>query len=280
MSGLNLTGKAQPGDYLLGRGRILAAPILASGKPGAFRDLGNAPNFSVTISTENVEHQSSRAATRITDVDAVLSLKAELSFTLDEMNFQNVADFFLGTSTAAAYTNPAIAGYSAEVLTDSVETGRWYNLENSAGLRPKDIDAGDLTVRRDPSGTPATLTLNTDYEVNTDLGLIFFVVGGAVSDGDEIDVELAAKAGAAASINRMNALVGGVTSYALKFISLDGVVSAKKQEWNFHSVALKPDGEVPLIGDEFATMDFTGVCAASETAFASNPYFNVEDAQA
>ena len=65
---------------------------------------------------------------------------------------------------------------------------------------------------------------------------------------------------------------------AVKFISIDGCDSNKVQEWQFHRVNLKPEGELPLIGDEFATMGFTGVAQSEEQAYPTCPYFSVTDA--
>lgn len=280
MPGLNLTGRAQPGDYLLGRGRLYLAPLLPDGTPDCFRDVGNAPDLSLTVTTESVEHQSSRQGTRVIDADCILSLKIELGFTLDELNFQNLAEFFLGDSTAAAYTNPTIAGVTDQPLTASAKKGVWYQLvDGVSGDRCLDVEAGNLTVRRDPSGTPVTLVQDTDYEVDGPNGMIFILSTSAtVIVGDELDFSLTADAGANSNIHQMCALTSGVKNVAVKFISIDGCDSGKVQEWQFHRVSLKPEGELPLIGDEFATMGFTGVAQSEESAYPNCPYFSVTDA--
>ncbi len=280
MPGLNLTGRAQPGDYLLGRGRLYLAPLLADGTPDCYRDVGNATDLSLTVTTESVEHQSSRQGTRVVDADCILSLKIEIGFTLDEMNYQNLAQFFLGDATAAAFTNPAIAGVTNQPITTSAKKGVWYQLvDGVSGDRIYDIETANLSVRRDPSGTPVVLVQGTDYEVDEDNGMIFILSTSAtVIVGDELDFTLAADAGANPNIHQMCALTSGVTNVAVKFVSLDGCDSDKVQEWQFHRVNLKPEGELPLIGDEFATMGFTGVAQAENQAYPTCPYFSVTDA--
>ena len=280
MSGLNLTGRPQPGDYLLGRGKVMAAPILPDGTPGAFRHLGNSPNFAVNVTTENIEHQTSLQSVRVTDADCILSLKAEVAFDLDELNFQNLADFFLGDAVQAGYVNPAIAGFAATAVTASAEQGRWYDILSPTGLKPKGFTSGTVTVVSDSGGAATALVEGTDYELDLVHGMIFLIAGGAAAVGLDITVAVAANVGAPANINQVRALTQGVTAVAVRFHSLDGCDAGKQQEYKFHSVTLKPDGELPLIGDEFATISFSGVAAASLTAYPTSPYFTIEDAQA
>ena len=88
MPGLNSTGAPDTRDYTLGRGIVRLAALTAAGLPdlNGFRDLGNAPEFNITVAVEDVRHQSSRTQLKFTDKRCTVSQEVGLSFILDEMD--------------------------------------------------------------------------------------------------------------------------------------------------------------------------------------------------
>lgn len=275
----NTTGLAQPEQYALGRGKVFYAAIdSTTGKPddSGWRFMGNCPAFSVTIEREALEHESSQSGLKVTDKTVTQKLSVSLQFDLDEINDENLALWSAGET--ATHTNPAIAGFSANVITDAAVLGRWYDIVNSAGERAYDIDATKLTVRRDPSGTPATLVKDTDYTVDTKMGRIFLLTtSGTVVDGDEVDVALSADAGAS-PVYEVRALTSSdLLSGALKFIQENPANGDKQREYQFHTVDIAPDGDFSLIGDDWATLSFSGSVQKNELADIDAPYYRVRD---
>lgn len=271
MAGLNLTGQANTADYNLGRG-ILYLATLSNGLPdvNGWRDLGNCPEFNASVEVETLDHQSSRQGLRVTDKSVVVSQTVNLSFQLDEVNFQNLALFFSGAASQNALVNPAVAGVTNVALTSAVKLGRWYDLKDANGVRIYDITPGNLSVREDVDGTPATLVQGTDYTVDAKMGRIFFLTTGGATEGEDVDFSLTADAGAVAP-DEVKALTQTNVIAALKFISENPADNDRKTEYVFHQVQLRADGDFPLIGDEFTQMGFTAVAESNVLADPDSP---------
>lgn len=278
MAGMNLTGLPQTGNYNLGRGKLYLAELVNGlPGPGGWRDLGNAPEFNVNVEVETLEHQSSREGLKTVDKEVVISQKIGLTFQLDEINFQNLALFFSGSSTAAALTNPAIAGVVAKQITSALALGVWYDLtseDGQAGIRVYDIDKTNLVLTEDPGGTPQVLVQDTDYLVDEKMGRVFITTTGAATVTDELDYTLAADAGAV-DPDEVKSLTQTNVTAALKFISENPADNDKQTEYKFHQVQLKADGDFALIGDEFTTMGFTAVSESNIVADADSPFVTV-----
>lgn len=161
MPGINLTGAPNTRDYVVGRGKIrFAKNDPATGLPDAdgFRDLGNAPEFTITETTEELKHANSRDCLKFTDKRFVLSQEVGIGFKLDETrNFQNLA-FFLSGDTQT-YTNPHTATLTDVVQASDLKVGNWYEMRNAAGQRLYNLDAVGLVYVLE--------TVNAAEEVNT-----------------------------------------------------------------------------------------------------------------
>src|SRR5262245_43608037 len=139
--GKNTSGLPNTGDYVLGRGKVYGALIdTVTEKPTAagWRDLGNAPEFTLSLETEKLEHQSSMEGLKVVDKEVTLSQKMSIGFSLDEINDQNLSEWLSGET--ASHTNTAIAGFSNVTQSSAVVLGRWYDLVNGSGERAYDID--------------------------------------------------------------------------------------------------------------------------------------------
>lgn len=278
---LNTTGQAKTEDYNLGRGTVYVAE-LTSGLPGdaGWRDLGNCPEFNISVDVETLKHESSRAGLRITDKEVVTKQEINVSFTLDELNFQNLALFFSGTASAAALTNPAVAGITERTFVTSCPDyaavgGRWYDIESAAGVRAYDISAANLTLNSDTGGADNTLVEGTDYTVDEKMGRVFILSTATLVDaGDDLTYTLAADAGAVAP-DEVKALTQTNARVALKFISENPANGDKQTEYDFHQIQLKPDGEFPLVGDEWTTVGFTGTAETNTTRDPDSPTLTI-----
>lgn len=278
MPGLNLTGLPNTNDYNLGRGIVFFGVIDAiTGLPVNYRDLGNAPEFNVSIESETLEHQSSRLGLKSTDKEVVISQKMSLSLTLDEINFQNLAQLFSGVT--ATHTNPAIAGF-AEILdfvaAANVVLGRWYDLKDSTGERVYDIQqTADVLLENGSAGNPGVLVDGTDYTLDLKMGRFFLLTTATnIVNGEEIDFTLTANA-SAVNLDEVQALTTTSVVGGLKFISENPASNDHQTEYMFHQVSLKAEGDFSLIGDEFTQMQFTAVAEKNALADATSPTLTV-----
>jgi hypothetical protein len=273
----NLTGLPNTGDYTLGRGIVYESGIVTSTeKPddNGWRDLGNAPEFNVSIETEKLEHKSSRAGLQVVDKEVILSQKMTINFSLDELNDENVASFLSGET--AAHTNVAIAGFANYEMVAAVVLGRWYDIVNSSGERAYDIDTTDLALT-ETSGAPVALVENTDYTLDLKMGRIFLLSTATnIAAGEPMSVELTAEA-TAKPVEEVRGLTQGNIVRAIKFIGENPANSNKKREYQFHKVTLASEGDLALIGDEYAVMAFSGTVEQSTLADADAPYVRIRD---
>ncbi len=259
----NLTGRPNTRDYYLGRGIIYLAILDEDQLPGPWRDLGNAPAFTATLTSEELLHQASRTGLKVTDKRITLSQDIGLAFSVDELSAENQALFFGGTVTSV--TNPAVAGVGTMMapieITDDATLGRWYDLRTvytGAGV-PTSFSATSVPKIRRTSGTPMDLVIDTDYLINHETGQVFLKTDAVnVAATDTVAWYSAADASAPANIERVQALDAGVQTYALKFVAENPASDSEKTVYEFYSVSISADGDLALIGEEFAQANFTG----------------------
>jgi len=247
-------------DYLLGRGRLFFAELGADGKPGPFRDLGNAPEFRISITTEKITHKSSREGTAFTDAEVVLSQEGTFNFQLDEFNHDNYALFTSGDKSSE--TNAAVAGLTMTIT--NAQAGRWYDLEDSSGNRAYGIDPSKLDL--EISG-PTSLVKDLDYLVDERFGRIFIIEDGD-GDGATITVTLDANA-LAPDLNAVRGMTKTTVKGALKFISVNPANNGFEEEIQFWKCSLTADGDTSLIGDDWSNMPFSGTIERN-TAYPDN----------
>ena len=266
---INRTGQANPNDYVLGRGRLSAAALDGSGNPRTWRDLGNAPELTLSIDVEDITHVSSRKGARKTDKRIVLETTMNVGFVLDEVqNFENLALWLFGTAAAQSNTL-SFAEWEMIPITEIVVDGtqvrpRHYLVRDSSGNRAFDLQSGSNLTLEEAVGTgPVSLTEGVDYEVDVKLGSIFLLDSTnvrtiAVTNGNGINVTLAATGGAA-NIDQVEALTSSTVIVALRYELENPADADHEVEYLWPKVTLAADGDLSLIGEEFATMTFSGV---------------------
>lgn len=278
MSGPNTTGLPNTEDYNLGRGIIYIAEIdSATGKPDnkGWRDLGNAPEFNVTVDAETLEHRSSREGLQSTDKEVLISQDMDLSFALDELNDENLSMFFSGEK--ATHTNAAVAGFTKyemiSAASGGVVLGRWYDIVDSSGNRAYDVETANLTLN---NGDDETLLVeNTDYTIDSELGRFFLLSTATnIAAGEAIDVTLSADGGAR-NVYEVRGLTQTNVTVALKFVAENPANDDKQREYQFHQVDLKADGDFALISDEFSQMNFTAAAEKNSLGSPDSPTLTI-----
>lgn len=272
----NTAGTADTTSYNLGRGRIYFAALVA-GIPIAWRDMGNAPEFTITGDEETLQHFSSRGGLKQLDKEVTLTKSLGLTFKLDELTLENLAALFSGTS--ASVTNGAVAGFAEYnmIVAANVAVGHWYDIKNSTGVRCYDIRATDLVVKSS-NATPVTLVKDTDYTVDLVQGRIFLLssssaVATIISNGENVRVSLAAHA--AGTITEVRALAQSAITGALKFIAENPANNDEQTEIQFHQVTLKADGDTSLIGDDWSQLPFKATAEKNTTYDANSPTMSI-----
>lgn len=270
--GQNLTGKPQPKFYVLGRGRLLLAQNdVTTGLPSAYRHLGNCPAFATTVEIEEFTHRSSLSGFSEVDARAVTSREIGLSFSLDELSFENMGLFFNGTVNTVV--NPAVAGVTATVVESTVTLGMWYQLltaYDGTGV-PVSLDPVTPALTLTETGTPTVLVEDTDYEIDPETGFVFLLsTATGIAAGEELDYAIGASAGAPATIAQVKALQDTNKEYTLQFISVNPLNNDEEIVYEFHRVSISADGDMNLIQENDASVaQFSGT-ALKNSAVGAN----------
>ena len=264
---INTTGTPTTNDYWIGRGILYLAELNADDTPKSFKDVGNVPELTLTVDSENYDHFSSRAGLKVLDKSIVIEQTANTSFILENVkDFGNLKRFFSGD--AAAYVNPAAAGYSgATLVTDgNIEANAWYTLVDNDGKPVFQIDKAKVTVQT-TDGTPVVLVLDTDYTVNEVSGMIFLndtaTVQSAITGAVGLTSTLAVDANAG-TVDVMQAQTKSAVTVALRFIG-ENAADGTKLTVDMHKVTISADGDFSLISDEVTQAPMTGSVEKSET---------------
>lgn len=280
MSQLNTANQSSPNFYNLGRGKLFFSALTNGIPSGGWRDLGNAPAFSVSSEEETLEHKSSQSGLATTDKKVTISRTTNVSFDLDEISFDNLADWFSGNAEANVTALANTTAYADEVILGtgahngdpsgpdmtSYSLDKWYEIYDSSGNRVYGIPAN--AVIEDGA---TTADEGTDYRIDRDAGLIMIISGGKFLANDPVTLTVTM----ASTVDEVRAFEQGSVTGALKFVSVNPANNDDVREWQFHQVTLSSDGDLSLIGDEFTTMSFTGVVEKNEAADADSPYVTI-----
>lgn len=234
-------------QHTYGSGEISFARYLANTEtPGAYRYLGNTPEFTVSSEQETLPHMDVDHGIRYQDDEIVTSQSLGGTVVTDNINQENVALYFTGTSG---------------IITDSSATAA---IENIAEIQIGTYHLGVTTIK--PTGVrhisnvvvtngvtglgAVTYVAGTDYVVDGISGTVTFLEGGTIEAGDpaKITYDIAA--------NSREQVVSGNDSIvgALKFKSFNP--AGPRRDYFMPKVRLSPQGEFALKGDDWLTIPF------------------------
>jgi hypothetical protein len=289
MPGVNATGQPKTSDYNLGRGTVYFSSHDTNSLPdtvAGYRDLGNAPEFNISIETETLEHQSSRQGLKVTDKEVLVSQKVNLSLTLDEINFENLSSLLSGTVHDDVANTGALT--DAWVCATAWTAGRWYDVytddprPGTDGVRVYDLSArgsdpdGAGTIAVSDGTTTKTYPTDADYSdyflFDASAGRIFLPVGGYSTAAP---VTITTNTAGDTPIHEVRGLQATSAVGCLKFVAENPAAGDHRTEYQFHQVSLKAEGDFSLIGDEFSTMSFTAVAESNILADADSPILTV-----
>lgn len=309
--GLNTSGTLDTGEYTLGRGIVYLA-ALVSNLPTAYRDIGNTTEFNITIETETLEHQSSRSGLAVIDKEIVTSQKMSLSLTFDSINSQNLALFFSGdvanqnlvaaTDTVAATTSvfrkqEIVAGSVTETAFDTDDQPFWFDLfrDRYAGspnlTRLYNVEGDTTTNAWNTAGAgvvleatdsasmnAADLEEGTHFTVDRVMGRIFITTAGMTvlrtSSRSRIRTKTAQTIAPAANttVDEVRALRQTSVAVAMKFVQENPANNGSMDEYQFHKVTLRSEGDFSLIGEDWTQGQLSGTVEENTTADPDSPY--------
>lgn len=241
--------------YVVGRGEIhFAAFINEDQQHRGFRYIGNTPEFSLNLESENLDHFSSERGLRDKDASPVIEVARSLSIVTDEIKPENLAMFLLGTTAVVADAGGAVV----EEAIDNVIPGNTYQLGESAadGVGNMGVtfpgSGGTLFTVTDDAGTPVTFDATDDYLVDPVRGLLTIVEGGAITDGTNLLVSYTVEAK-----SRQRTTAGAVqVAGALKFVEYNAY--GENKVWNIPSVSLSPNGDLNLKAEDWQQIPLSG----------------------
>ena len=226
------------------------------------RDLGNAPAFAFNIALEKLEHFSSRGGLKAKDKEVISQITPGVTFTLDEVNKDNLAMLALGETLTVTQAGATISGEVHEA-----HPGRRIVLT--------DRDASSVIVTG-PSGTPTyDHGVGNDYLIDTELrddviGRILILEGGSITEGELLEVDYTSAATEWIEIRAFNETI---VEGRLRFVSDNPV--GTQQELEVWRCSLTPTGDTAMIGDDWSTLGFTGEILKDSTGHPDSPYMTI-----
>lgn len=231
-------------NYTLGRGKVYISRYANGVADGAYRYIGNTPEFSLNIESETLDHYSSDEGIREKDDSVPLEVNRTGSMTTDNIDPSNVALFFFGSESVI--TQASVAS-SVETLS-TIEAGNGYKLGVTAG-NPAGffgIDPTGFQVNVNPAASGTLLVVDVDYEIDYENGMIHFLDGSLLAvDGVDIDVTYAVAASTRSRVISGSEPIECAIRYVTKNPKGDNC------SFFFPYVKLTPNGDYALKGDEW-----------------------------
>lgn len=249
-------------NYTVGRGRLFFDLFLpGTNKPTGERYFGNTPSFGPSNETEMLDHYSSEAGIRQKDESVMLQIDQNGSFTCDNINLDNIALFFLGEKI----TQTILASDDNISLFPDMVKGRYFQLgmtdETPDGINHVDnvvvgyaAQGATVPASGDLTAIPAVtvVTAANNYEVDLRRGRVYVEPDAEdIPDGSQLVIGFSIKGQSRNLVIGKNQTIYG----ALRFLADNPV--GENRNYFYPKVALSPDGDYDLKGDEWQVMGFT-----------------------
>jgi len=268
------SGRYDPSNITLGRGRLYFSTHSADGVPVEYRDLGNVVSMTASMESSDLDHFNTRGGVKFTDGSVFIQQKHSLSFELDEISLDNIALWFSGTTgIGTGYNGVLIAAGDNGVNTGTPTLGRWYDLYKTITGPPtinpqgdRVYDLGVVSVTSTPTGVEGV-----NYLIDYKMGRIFFIKNTATPITTFTTLSVAANGVADATYEEARLFTGQALKGSLKLVQINPRNSNEMREWQWHSVQLMPSGSMDLIGDDWSSMEFNGTASQSTEGSTTSP---------
>lgn len=216
-------------NYTLGRGKLHFSRFKnGTQNPEGFRYIGNTPEFNLTIESENLDHFSSDYGIREKDDSVLLEVNRSGTMITDNIDPENIALFFLGSSSLAAITS---ASGLTETLAD-VKPGHSYKLGQSSnnpagyfGVNPAGFSAYTGSA---PTAATGTVTFGDvgDADDTITIGGQVYTMKASPANPYDVDIGATAAESAANLAAAINAGSGAGTAYGTGTIANTDVTAS------------------------------------------------------
>lgn len=247
-----ITADLNSKNYVLGKGQVFfdrfanGVSVTGATVGEGERYFGNAPSFSTSSSAENLDHFSSEGGLKTKDSSVQLSLNRTGKMTCDNINAENIALFFQGSTSTM--TQASATGVVHTVT--AAKKGRFYQLGASASLPTGHRKVSNVVVKKG-AGFTTTVVATGNYEVDTDLGRIYIESNAANIADEDIQITYDVAATTYEHILSANNAIYG----AIRFVANNP--QGTNRDYYFPYVKLAPDGDYSLIGDDWQSIGFT-----------------------
>ena len=209
--------------------------------PAGFRYLGMTEEFNVKTEAQMLDLYDTDHGIKELSTSVPVQTNRTGSFTANDIQPENLALFFFGTSSLLTQT-----AASALTETFTVKKGQSYILglsnTNPTGLRNVTVNSAKVAT--------VTKAVGTDYTLDAARGILSIASDGSIDDGASVVVNYDAAAVTRDFIVSGNTPIQG----ALQFRAFNPV--GKQFDYYMPCVRLTPNGDFSLKGDQWQKMPF------------------------
>ena len=251
-------GTPDPNNLYVGAGAVYFDRFDSAGLSTGLRHLGNVETLGITASVETIEKKSSLDGARGTLKEVVIGSEAVLEILLSEYDSHNVALALFGTEALFNQASePTVVDEDVNGGLDLV-LDRWYPV-NRLNITVTDLKEG-----------LNSLILDTDFEVNSEAGMVRIISGGA-----EIVVAINWSGSVAAMLTerKVDAMSVGKIEGRLRFQSAADQAAGPRLIVDVWKTTINPDGAIQLINEEFGTFTLGGKVQKDATRPVGEQFF-------
>lgn len=260
--------------YVLGRGKMYFSEILADGTPAGDRFVGNVPEVTATVESENYEHFRSTQGLRTKDLDIIIQQSINWTAALENMNKENLGIFF-SAEEDTTFVNPAITGFAGTVLVadGSMQSeahasgGLWYQLVDANGEIATGITTANALSLESTNAIPVALVKDTDYIVDSETGRVYFLdtakIQTIITNDEGVEATVTADAAVQAT-SKLGAGAKGETNVAIRFELINAQTDAVELIFLLHKAGVTSNGDAGFISDEVAQLPISIAVEAND----------------
>ncbi len=233
-------------NYTLGRGKVYFSPFISGGKvPEGVRYMGNTPELSLTIEEERLDHFSADAGIKEKDASVALEVTRSGSMVCDDINKENVALFFFGTSATLAVVE-ALAEQDDTII---AKIGLTHQIGRT--LAKPDGARGLLQVIVKDVTDVTTYVLDTDYTLDLARGQIVCLPAAGITEDDVLHITYDQDQ------VTMDQVISGASPIEGSIMLLENNPVGENHDVIIPECKISPNGDFALKGDDWRTIPFS-----------------------
>lgn len=265
-------GTPSSDNLMLGQGHLFFDRFdLSTGVPVStgLRHLGNCSEFSLGITNEKAEKMTSMYSVRRVYKQVIRQTKTTGKIKVDEFTPDNLAMAMLGEKLQYVQTNASYAGAGALVVPPPQQQDRYLRLPDR-WLNPAGFILADNTTN-----TP--YVAGTDYVLDDVRGRVYIVPGGAIPVGtgaNKLKITYSTKDVTAAD-NVVEVIGATKPSVEGKLVFVGDPVHGPVYYAEFWHVSMTPEGDMGLIGEDFANFGLNFSCKDKRAQYPTEPFYRI-----